>query len=56
MERKKKTLKDVFDDSTVTKVVFVRKDGKLAMVKKTVSAELPPPGKKPMFPISKDRK
>lgn len=56
MERRKKTLKDVFDDSTVTKVVFVRKDGKLAMVRKTVKALTLTKGLKPMFPISKERK
>lgn len=56
MDKKSKPLKDVFDDAVLTKIVFVRKDGKLAMARKRMRVEPTEDARKPLFPISKERK
>jgi hypothetical protein len=50
-------LDQVFDHFDHVKWVFVRKDGKMKKVRRAVSYQKDDTaGKKPMFPISKERK
>jgi len=56
MKNKTSSLTDAFDESVQIKTQFIRKDGKLKMVRrKTRTPEFLPP-KKQLFPISKERK
>lgn len=50
-------LNQVFDRFDHVKIVFVRKDGKLKKVKRTVTHDIAqsPDREKPLFPISKER-
>jgi hypothetical protein len=56
MNKKNNALDEVFDESVQIKTQFVRKDGKLKILRRKVRAVRIPPVKKQLFPISKERK
>ena len=56
MNKTNNALDDAFDESVQIKTQFVRKDGKLKMVRRKVRAVEIAPQKKQLFPISKVRK
>lgn len=56
MSKKNNALDDAFDESIQIKTQFVRKEGKLKMVRRKVRATEMTPPKKQLFPISKVRK
>lgn len=56
MEKKYQNLDDVFDETIMTENVFVRKNGKLKMIRR--KSKIDPQrirSNKPLFPISKER-
>jgi hypothetical protein len=57
MEKKRTTLDEVLDENVLTETVFVRKDGKLKMLRRKVVVGNQSSGsEKPLFPISKERR
>lgn len=56
MKKSKTRLETIFDETLSSKIVFVRKDGKLAMVRKQTSVAYQPIKQKPLFPINRERK
>jgi hypothetical protein len=57
MEKKRTTLDEVLDENVLTETVFVRKDGKLRMLRRKVVVGNQSSGsEKPLFPISKERR
>jgi len=49
-------LHEILDQTKLVETRFVRKSGKLRMIRSEVSEEARPESKKSMFPISKERK
>lgn len=57
MEKQRSTLDEVLDENVLTETVFVRKDGKLKMLRrKIVTGNQSSGSEKPLFPISKERR
>ncbi len=56
MVNKSSTLSDAFDESVQIKIQFIRKDGKLKMVRRKIRNQKFLKPKKQLFPISKERK
>jgi hypothetical protein len=56
MNKKNNALDDAFDESVQIKTQFIRKNGKLKMIRRKVRAPEVLPPKKQLFPINRPRK
>lgn len=57
MENKRSALDNALDENVMTETVFVRRDGKLKMLRrKVVTSNQSSGSERPLFPISKERR